>query len=149
MRAFTLFSMIAASTLMTGCDSGGDFPVAPVRGRVVCEGQPVPHVRVFFEPLETGGSAIVGKQAIALTEADGTFVLSTYGTEDGAVIGKHRVRVAGPDRGKYPDFTCACVLNSEVDVMEVEVKANVENEFEVVLKKKTGRERPSLDELDD
>ena len=44
----------------------------------------MPHVRVFFEPLETGRSAIVGKQAIAVTQADGTFVLSTYGTGDGA-----------------------------------------------------------------
>jgi len=148
-REFTLFFMIVSSTLMTGCDSGGDFPVAPVRGRVLCEGQPVPHLRVFFEPLETGNSAIVGKQAFAFTEADGTFVLSTYGSDDGAVIGKHRVRVGGPDRRQYPDFTCACVLNSEIDIMQVEVKANVENEFEVVLKKKTGRERPSLDELDD
>ena len=123
--------------------------MTPVRGRVLCEGRPVPHVRVFFEPLETGSSAIVGKQAIAVAEADGTFVLSTYGTGDGAVIGKHRVRVGGPDREKHPDFTCACTLNSEIDVMEVEVKADVENEFEVILKKKTGRERPSLDEMDD
>ena len=126
--------------------------MAPVRGRVVCEGRPVPHVRVFFEPLETGGSAMVGKQAFGITEADGTFVLSTYdiGAGDGAVVGKHRVRVAAPtNREKYPDFTCACVLDSEIDVMEVEVKADMENEFEVVLKKKTGRERPSLDELDD
>ncbi len=141
--------MIVSSMLIAGCGSGGDFPVAPVRGRVVCEGRPVPHVFVFFEPLETGGSAIVGKQAIGITEADGTFVLRTYDTGDGAVVGKHRVRVAAPNREKYPDFSCACVLNSEIDVMEVEVKADVENEFEVTLKKKTGRERPSLDELDD
>ena len=149
MRRFVSCSMIVSLTLMAGCGSEGDFPVAPVRGRVVCEGRPVPYVRVFFEPLETGGSAIVGKQAITRTEADGTFVLSTYGTEDGAVIGKHRVRVAGPDREEHPDFTCACTLNSEIDVMEVEVMADVENEFEVVLKRKTGRERPSLDDLDD
>ena len=146
---FVLCSIVASSALMIGCGSGGDFPVAPVRGRVLCEGQPVPHVRVFFEPLETDRSAIVGKQAIAVTEADGTFVLSTYGTGDGAVIGRHRVRVGGPNRGDHPNFTCACVLNSEIDIMQVEVKANAENEFDVVLKKKTGRERPSLDEMDD
>jgi hypothetical protein len=34
------------------------------------------------------------------------------------------------------------VLNSEVDVMQVEVKKGKSNHFELVLKKKTGKERP-------
>ena len=38
---------------------------------------------------------------------------------------------------------------SELDVMQVEVQADAQNEFEVTLKKKTGREQPSLDDLDD
>ena len=149
MRTFGLCSMIVPLTLLAGCGSGGAFPVAPVSGRVICEGEPVPHVRVFFEPLQTGGSAIVGKQAVGMTAEDGTFELSTYGIGDGAVIGEHRVRVGGPDREAYPDFTCACVLNSETDVMQVEVQADTQNEFQVTLKKKTGREQPSLEDLDD
>ena len=115
---------------------------------VVCQGQPVPHARVFFEPLETGESAIVWKQGFAVAAAYGTFVLSTYEPNDGAVVGKHRVRVDRPHAEDYPKFTCPCVLNSEVDVMEVVVKADTVNEFEVVLKQKTGREKPLLDEDD-
>jgi hypothetical protein len=130
--------LIGMSALLIGC-SGGDFPTARTTGRVVCEGQPVPHVMVFFEPMQSGKSALVGKQGFARAEADGTFSLSTYGENDGAVIGHHRVRVGPPRGDEFPNFKCACYLNPEVDIMEVDVKKG-KNEFEIVLKKKTGRE---------
>jgi hypothetical protein len=126
--------------LLVGCGAGGDFPVAPTRGKVTCEGQPVPHVMVFFEPLQEGKSALVGKQGFALAGEDGTFVISTYGKGDGAVIGKHRVRVGPPSSESFPNYKCACVLNSEVDVLQVEIKKGETNEVELKLKKKTGRE---------
>src|SRR5262245_13286615 len=91
----------ALALLLSGCGSDGDFPTATTTGRVVCEGQPVPFVLVFFEPLQTGKKALVGKQGIANAEADGTFTISTYGDNDGAVVGRHRVRV-GPPRGGEP-----------------------------------------------
>jgi hypothetical protein len=132
---------VASCILLAGCGGGGDFPTAPVRGRVLCEGKPVPHVMVFFEPLETGKSALVGKAGFAIAKEDGTFELSTYGDRDGAVIGRHRVRVGLPHREDHPNFQCECYLNSEVDLMEVDVQKG-QNEFELVLKKKTGREPP-------
>ena len=141
-----LARIIAATMLvgLAGCSSG-DFPVAPTRGQVICEGQPVPRARVFFEPLETGKSAIVGKQGLATADQNGKFVISTYGENDGAVIGKHRVRVDRPfDPDEKPPFKCNCVLNSEVNVMEVEVKKGVTNEFQVVLKKRTAQDPKPL-----
>src|SRR5918994_1588960 len=123
-----------------GCGSGGDFPTAPTSGKVGCEGKPVPHVMVFFEPLESkdAQSAIVGRSAFAIADAEGKFVLSSYGNNDGAVIGKHRVRVGLPRPEDHPNFKCDCYLNSEVDLIpEVDVKKG-KNEFELVLKKKTG-----------
>jgi hypothetical protein len=140
-RTLVVAVMVVSSALVAGCGPGGDFPTAPTRGRVICEGQPVPHVMVFFEPLETGKSAIVGRSGFAVAKADGTFELSSYGTNDGAVIGRHRVRVGPPHAEDYPQYKCACYLNSEVDLMEVDVKKG-QNEFELVLKKKTGREPP-------
>ena len=101
---------------------------------------------VFFEPLQTGKAALVGKQGIGHAKDDGTFVISTYGEKDGAVIGKHRVRVGPPRGGEPPGFKCNCVLNSEVDVTEVEVKKGEKNDFELVLKKKTGRDPKPLPE---
>lgn len=129
-----------------GCGTGGEFPTAATTGRVLCEGQPVPSVLVFFEPLQSGKSALVGKQGIGYADADGKFVVSTYGENDGAVIGRHRVRVGPPRGGEPPGFKCDCVLNSEVDVTEVEVKKGEKNDFELVLKKKTGREPKPLPE---
>jgi hypothetical protein len=142
-----LFAVLGAFIVsgLTGCGPGGDFPTAPVSGRVMCEGAPVAGAMVYFEPLreDSSSSAIVGKQGFAFTDAEGRFVLGTYGDTDGAVVGKHRVRVGG----QVED--CPCVLNEEVDLMEVEIKAGEKHEFELVLPKKTGRERPPLRDEDD
>lgn len=133
--------------LLSGCGGGeGDFPTIKTTGRVLCEGQPVPLVTVFFEPLQSGKAALVGKQGVAYAGEDGAFSISTYGDKDGAVVGRHRVRVGPPRGGPPPGFKCDCVLNSEVDVTEVEVKKGEKNDFELVLKKKTGREPKALPE---
>jgi len=137
-----MVQLVGLSLSLLGCNSSGSFPTAPTTGRVICEGQPVPHVIVFFEPMQTGKSALVGKQGVAHAEADGTFFISTYGEKDGAVIGHHRVRVGMPRGDDHANFKCPCYINPEIDVMEVDVKKG-KNEFEVVLKKKTGRE-PAL-----
>lgn len=145
MRAMMCFVMTLP--LMIGC-GGGDFPTATVTGRVVCDGQPVPGIHVFFEPLSSGENSMPGKQGLGRTEDDGTFEISTYGRSDGAVVGKHRVRVGwsdGADRSK-----CPCEVDSEKDLMEVEVKKGETNDFELVLAKATGkRRRPTLDELEE
>ncbi len=141
----TIALVLAGLLLTAGCGPGGDFPVSRTTGRVLCEGQPVPHVMVFFEPLQEGKSALVGKQGFAFADEQGNFAISTYGSGDGAVVGKHRVRVGPPDGEEHPGFRCACVLNSEVDVAHVEVKAGEDNEFELVLKKRTRSDPPLLD----
>src|SRR5436190_23230991 len=97
MRQRPLLPFVTA-LLLVGCNKG-DFPTAPTTGRVICEGQPVPHVMVFFEPMQTGKSGLVGKQGFARADANGTFFVSTYGEKDGAVIAHHRVRVGLPRAG--------------------------------------------------
>lgn len=126
----------ALTAMATGC-GGGDFATAAAGGRLTCDGQPVANATVIFEPLATGNSALTGKQAIAETDAQGEFQLSTYSTRDGAVVGKHRVRVAAPDRDSYPDFKCNCELNPEADVTQVEVTSDGPNRFELSLAKRT------------
>ncbi len=145
-RVRLLFSshclLLISLTAMVGCGSG-DFPTAAVTGRVMCEGQPVGSCAVYFEPLRVGGSdetALVGKPGFAFTKPDGTFVISTSerGAEDGAVIGMHRVRVG---RG---DAKCNCSMNDEATLMEVEVKADSVNAFEIVLPKATAQDAARL-----
>lgn len=146
MRMLMFCTTIFALAPLCGC-GGGDFPTAKVTGRVLCEGQPVGNILVFFEPLAQGNSALAGKQGIGRAGTDGTFQVSTYGRNDGAVVGKHRVRVGWMEG--QANASCPCAVNSEVDVMEIDVVAGKRNEFEVVLPKKTGRERPTLDEQEE
>lgn len=121
---------------ISGCGRS-DFQTAQVTGRVVCEGKPVADAMVYFEPLGSGSNALAGKQGFSYTDAEGKFEISTYepGGKDGAVIGKHRVRVG---KGKAQ---CNCAMNSEEDLMEVEVKADGKNEFELVLRKANAQDK--------
>lgn len=139
--ATTLLTLLAVS----GC--GGDgldhFPTAKTEGTIVCEGKPVPFAMVYFEPLQNPNSttADVGKPGFDIADENGHFVLSTYGTEDGAVVGKHRVRVDPPNSSRVPPgWSCPCEMNSNVDVTQVDVTEG-ENSFEIALKKQTKRSK--------
>ena len=78
---------------LSGCGAGSGFKVAPVKGKLTHQGQPVKGGSITFQPLGAGDAKAdkLGKPATAQVGDDGTFVLSTYGKEDGAVVGKHRV----------------------------------------------------------
>lgn len=146
MRSICLFSCLSVVVASIGC-GGGDFPTAPVSGTVICEGQPVANAAVYFVPAASEGakSAVVGKQGFAFTDSEGKFVISTYTPNggDGAVVGTHSVSV-----GKG-DSNCDCYMNEEVDLMQVEVKDGEDNVFELVLNKKTSKDRPVLTDEDD
>jgi len=79
---------------LAGCkQSAAEFNVAPVKGKVTHQGQPVKGGSITFQPVGVEGTkaGVKGKPATGEVKDDGTFVLSTYGKEDGAVVGKHRV----------------------------------------------------------
>lgn len=143
-RFFYSATLIAPLFFALGCGSS-DFPTAKTIGRVVCEGKPVAGAEVYFEPIATGDSALAGRQGFAFTLDDGTFEISTYNPAqgDGAVVGKHRVRVG---RGAAE---CDCNMNSEVDLMQVEIKADEVNEFELVLSKATRQQKMQENMLND
>lgn len=129
MKPVFLMSCLGIAIGLTGCsESLKEFPCAAVSGIVLCEGQPVRGAQVYFSPKVTGQSAEVGKPGFSWTGEDGRFVLSTYGDGDGAVIGKHIVRVTTGN-----EFPCDCVGDETHDLMEVEIVADKEHEFEVKL----------------
>jgi len=135
LRSFTLtksLGLVAIAVALAGCGEGGDFSVAPVTGVVQCNGQPVPGGLIFFEPKQTGDSAVVGKVGLGIIDESGNFTVSTYGDGDGAVVGLHRVKV---EKGSGPG--CACAMNADKEVAEVEVTADGENVFTIDLPKKT------------
>ncbi len=134
-----------------GC-GGSDFPVAAVSGKVTCEGKPVAYAMVFFEPLKSGESAMTGKQGFADCNENGEFFISTYGSKDGAVVGKHQVHVMPPHAEDHPKVKCPCEFNSKTEKIEVEVKSGQKNEFTFALpvsKKKAPLTQDELEALEE
>lgn len=82
-----------------GCGGGPDYDVAPVRGTVKIDGEPLGGGRVMFAPVATGDSVKSGKPGFGDIQSDGSYVVSTYGDGDGAVVAKHWVTLisTGPN----------------------------------------------------
>jgi hypothetical protein len=76
---------VALLLLATGCGSNRP-AVAPVRGSITIDGRPVTVGRIMFYPKE-------GRAATAPINPDGTYVLTTFDAEDGALPGMHKVTV--------------------------------------------------------
>ncbi len=101
-----------ALLLSVGCSSSEPTGAltAAVKGKVTFKGQPVTKGTVAFEP--DGG----GKEAFGTIQPDGTFIMTTYKKEDGAVLGKHRVSVSNAGISvplKYASYSASKV---EVEV---------------------------------
>jgi hypothetical protein len=75
-----------------GCNRSS-FPVAPVRGMVKIDGQPMRQGKVMFAPVATGGKLNSGRPGFGIIGDDGSFTLSTYGDGDGAVVGDHWISI--------------------------------------------------------
>ncbi|MBL8849341.1 MAG: hypothetical protein JNG89_06640 [Planctomycetaceae bacterium] len=83
------------SLFLTGCSKPA-FETATVTGTCTCKGEPMTGGLLIFSPQRTSISSTgnnLGKPSHALIQPDGTFTMSTYGDEDGAVVGKHRVEL--------------------------------------------------------
>jgi len=129
MKSMCSLLLVVVVPGVSGCSEGiKEFPCAEAAGIVLCEGKPVQGAQVYFSPKMTGESAEVGKPGFAITDEAGRFVLSTYDNQDGAVVGSHVVRVT-----TSKEFSCDCVGEETRDLMDVEIKADEKNEFEVKL----------------
>jgi hypothetical protein len=72
--------------------------IAPVRGRVTCNGRPVAQASLIFSPIPSSDEdQQPGKPATGFTDAEGNYVLSTYKALDGARVGPHRVTITLDD----------------------------------------------------
>jgi hypothetical protein len=82
----TLRLALMAALTIVGCQENHQLDVAPVRGKVLLDGQPLPSGVVFVMPSK-------GRSASGMVQEDGTFELTTYSAGDGAQLGKHPVMV--------------------------------------------------------
>jgi hypothetical protein len=82
--------------LAIGCQKS-PYQTVPVRGTVTIDGQPFANGKVMFAPVAGADNLNPGKPAFGQLQDDGSFVLSTYGTNDGAVVGEHSVTIINID----------------------------------------------------
>jgi hypothetical protein len=121
---------LSVCVALYGC-GGGDalyMEVAPARGKVTFNGQPVTDGSVMFTPVPSGEAEdrMTGKSASGELDSNGEFVLSTYEAQDGAIVGKHQVTVMANDPVKP-------LPGNLPENYEVEVTASGENTFEIQL----------------
>jgi hypothetical protein len=86
---FVLVCIVAASIVTAGGCSKRRVnrpQTFPVKGVVTMGGEPLAGATVMFNPVASGGSG-----AIALTDDQGRYKLTTFDSGDGAVAGEYRV----------------------------------------------------------
>ncbi len=87
--AFTTIVGLAASY---GCGKSHEQETARVFGTVTLDGQPVTTGWVYFTPQS-------GRAAKGTIGPDGKFMLGTYSTNDGAIVGLHQVTIIAREEG--------------------------------------------------
>lgn len=99
--------LLASSlVLFTGCGGGEERPAtAPVTGSVMYNGEAIAGATVSFW---TEGAS---RAATGVTKADGTFSLSMFDPNDGAIPGEHTITVVKVEAGAEPASTTDAMLN--------------------------------------
>ena len=127
-QLFTVWCIVIA-----GCRPSYQLDIAPAQGTVTLDGKPLSAGGVLLTPDR--GRAAGGRLA-----ADGSFVLSTYGKGDGAIIGRHRVAItplqSENENDKRPSGYVPVPQRYQSPTssgLEVEIKAEQENVFHLPL----------------
>jgi hypothetical protein len=111
----------------------GKLPVFPAKGTLLLNGKPQAGVAMVFHPttpLPKDASQFLPR---ARTEEDGTFVVSTYGVNDGAPAGKYRITVSfrGHEvnlrNGEEPELMPQSYRNPRVTRLRAEVEEGDNN----------------------
>jgi hypothetical protein len=92
-RGYLWLALIVA---LPGCNRSS-FELAPVHGRVTIDNKPLFQGKVMFAPVAKGNGVNPGKPAWGNIQPDGTFRLTTYKNDDGAIVGEHLVTIMNSD----------------------------------------------------
>jgi hypothetical protein len=95
MRTRGVHFVALLGVVLIGCGGRG---TTPVRGVITLEGTPVAGATVLFMPDGQDGC----RPASGFTSSDGTFRLTTYQPNDGALPGKYRVVIQKTEAAKDP-----------------------------------------------
>lgn len=130
-RQLVLF--LALLPLLYGCGSwgGGGEPekirssVVPVSGKLLqTNGRPVANGWVIFHPKDPPGN-----EAHAATQEDGTFHLSTFGKEDGAIPGRYVVTIERHPHARTGPAVPKSYASAGTSPLTFEVKADGSNDL--------------------
>jgi hypothetical protein len=98
----TALSLLAGVSLLislTGCSGDPNMPkLGKVHGKVTYKGKPVDSGTVTFNPIQGKGGE-TGQNATGQIESDGSYVMTTFNTGDGAILGQHVVAVVVREKG--------------------------------------------------
>jgi hypothetical protein len=126
-RCATVLAVLASVTI--GCGESAPYQLAPVKGIVTLDGQPVPHTQVVFMPKGTPENPTPGPGSTAMCDGAGVYELKTVRGEPGAVVGAHSVQIYahGPLQSTSSDVTAPPAKES----FPAKFNVNTELTFEV------------------
>jgi hypothetical protein len=104
-----------------GCSSGNGLTLAKVSGKVTYKGQPVQHGLVSFMPDQEKGT--IGPPAVGALSPDGSYVLSTETSGDGAIVGSHKVAIVGVETQPVSDDVAPDPTTNSEAYLEAKAKA--------------------------
>jgi hypothetical protein len=96
--ALTVLILVAP----VGCGRSSAPKTVVVQGKVTYKGQPVTQGYISFVPAKSGGGP-VSRPATGTLTADGSYQLSTFGENDGAIPGEYQVVVISKSGGPTPE----------------------------------------------
>jgi hypothetical protein len=122
-----------AAAVLAAAAGCGNPNLAPVAGRVTCDGKPVKDAAIIFSPLPANENDRESFRAANGGINNGRFeFVSTFKEGDGAFVGKHRVLITM----EFPG-SCPCLPTKEI-VLEVKPGAN---EFDIELRDHSARRK--------
>jgi hypothetical protein len=138
--AWRTLPIVLCAIAFSGCGRS-PFELAPVTGTVTIDGKPLTSARVMFAPVAKPGTHESGKPAVGRLGADGSFHLTTYDDDDGAVVGDHWVTIirTGDESaaGTATGAAAGSVLTPTFDRLAVPKKVSVsggqENHIDIKL----------------
>ncbi|MEW4561929.1 carboxypeptidase regulatory-like domain-containing protein [Bremerella sp. JC770] len=124
-RWITLSACVALLSLV-GC-IGSDPNFATVEGIVTVDGQPTEGLEVTFEPES-------GRPAIGFTDANGHYDLQYTASQEGATLGKYRVRIDIPS-GSEAKMRIPVRYNAKTELTAEVTPGTNELDFDVSTKR--------------
>ena len=96
-------AIAAGALLALGAAGCGAQKIVSVSGVVTLNGKPYKNAVVSFQPIGDMNNPNPGRGSVGVTDENGRFKLLHDGTDTGALVGKHRVRIFTQLGAEIPD----------------------------------------------